>query len=350
VSLARPLHNKESDFVRSVASPGVILDKLLMYIDFEDYRPDTPRVEGALSVREGVLVSIIVHLLLFIGILFLPDLSSNSANSPLAQRMAQRTEESPRFVFMQPRADISKPQPKPNVEASDQDRVASSRERAPNPKNALPFVRGNSPERTEAEPAKPAEPADHSADAAAPGHQNQSEEGQTASNDPPRSTLRLPDKPSATPPALSMGGRSGSNGVLGDAIRNLQRYTQQQSFDNPQGSGDGQGLIQFDSKGVEFGPWLRRFVAQVKRNWFIPSAAMMMKGHVVITFNVHKDGSITDIDVKGPSGIEAFDRAAANALVGSNPTQPLPPEYPSDKAFFTVTFLYNETPPGQYGQ
>jgi len=151
------------------------------------------------------------------------------------------------------------------------------------------------------------------------------------------------------PPALSIG-RSGSSGVLGDAIRNLQRYTQQQSFDNPQGSGDGQGLIQFDSKGVEFGPWLRRFVAQVKRNWFIPSAAMMMKGHVVITFNVHKDGALTDIEIRSSSGIDAFDRAAANALAGSNPTQPLPPEYPSEKAFFTVTFLYNEMPPGQYGQ
>jgi TonB family protein len=71
---------------------------------------------------------------------------------------------------------------------------------------------------------------------------------------------------------------------------------------------------------------------------------------VVITFNIHKDGSITDIDIKAPSGVEAFDRAAANALLGSNPTQPLPPEYPSEAAFFTVTFLYNETPPGQYGQ
>ena len=28
-----------------------------------------------------------------------------------------------------------------------------------------------------------------------------------------------------------------------------------------------------------------------------------------------------------------------------SPTQPLPPEYPSDHAFFTVTFYYNETPP-----
>ena len=37
--------------------------------------------------------------------------------------------------------------------------------------------------------------------------------------------------------------------------------------------------------------------------------------------------------------------AVFGALSGSNPTQPLPPEYPADKAFFTVTFFYNETPP-----
>ena len=36
----------------------------------------------------------------------------------------------------------------------------------------------------------------------------------------------------------------------------------------------------------------------------------------------------------------------SNALAASNPTQPLPPEYPDDKAFFTVTFFFNETPPG----
>jgi TonB family protein len=320
-----------------------------MYIDFEDYRPETPRVEGALSVREGVLVSIIVHLLLFIVIMFMPDLWSSAANRPQTQNVSQQSDQpSPTFVFMQPLKDISKPQPKPNVDASDQDRVASSILRAPDPKNALPFARGNTPDRVEGQPAPPADRSTNATPPGRPAREDQPSEGQMAANDPARSMLRLPNAASATP-ALSIG-RSGSGGVLGDAIRNLQRYTQQQSFDNPQGSGDGQGQIQFDSKGVEFGPWLRRFIAQVKRNWFIPSAAMMMKGHVVITFNVHKDGSITDIEVKAGSGIEAFDRAAANALSGSNPTQPLPPEYPSEAAFFTVTFLYNETPPGQYGQ
>jgi TonB family protein len=105
--------------------------------------------------------------------------------------------------------------------------------------------------------------------------------------------------------------------------------------------------IQFDTKGVEFGPWVRRFIAQIKRNWFVPYAAMTMHGHVVLTFNVHKDGSITDLQVLAPSDVESFNHAAYNALVSSSPTQPLPPEYPADKAFFTVTFYYNETPPGQ---
>jgi TonB family protein len=82
----------------------------------------------------------------------------------------------------------------------------------------------------------------------------------------------------------------------------------------------------------------------VKRNWFVPYAAMNMKGHVVITFNVHKSGAITDLAVVGPCPIDSFNTAAFGALSASNPTQPLPPEYPSDKAFFTVTFFYNESP------
>jgi TonB family protein len=65
----------------------------------------------------------------------------------------------------------------------------------------------------------------------------------------------------------------------------------------------------------------------------------------VIQFNIHKDGSITDIEVVQPSAIEAFTRAAYGAIYSSNPTAPLPPEYPLEKALFTVTFYYNEQPP-----
>ncbi len=153
--------------------------------------------------------------------------------------------------------------------------------------------------------------------------------------------------PSNRGPQNGAGGRAATTGgSLGDALRNLQRYTQSEAFDNQGGAGGQFGPeIQFDTKGVEFGPWIRRFIAQVKRNWFIPYAAMSMKGHVVVQFNVHKDGSITDLQVVGASAVDAFNNAAFGALSGSNPTQPLPPEYPDNKAFFTITFFYNETPP-----
>ena len=312
-----------------------------MYIDFEDLRPDTPRVEGALSVREGVLISIIVHLLLLIAILLLPDLLPESMKQTPVAAVNREPSQTPRFVFMQPPVDISKPQPRRDVEASDQDRRMSTITPPPKPENPLPFARGNSREREMADIAPPnrgnaPEPS------VAQGSPTAEAEGQMAANDPSRSMMRLPESPDAAP-GLRLGD-TGTKGALGNALRNLQRYVQQQSFDNQTGSGDSQGLIQFDSKGVDFGPWLRRFVAQVKRNWFVPQAAMIMKGHVVITFNIHRNGAITDIEVKQPSNIESFNIAAVNALMSSNPTQPLPAEYPSDTAFFTVTFLYNEDP------
>ncbi len=116
-------------------------------------------------------------------------------------------------------------------------------------------------------------------------------------------------------------------------MQNLQKYVQNESFNNQNG-GQTQEFgpaIQFDTKGVEFGPWIRRFVSQVRRNWFVPYAAMSMRGRVVITFNVHRSGAITDVTVVRPSEIDSFNTAAVNALLASSPTEPLPKEYPDDR-------------------
>ena len=140
----------------------------------------------------------------------------------------------------------------------------------------------------------------------------------------------------AAPPAI---------GTPTEALQKyLSRYAEQAAFDKANGSPNGPfgPAFQFDTKGVEFGPWIRRFIKQVKRNWIVPSEAMSVHGHVVLTFNVQKSGALTDLQVTGPSSVDTFNNAALKALTASNPTDPLPPEYPSDKAFFTVTFYYNE--------
>jgi len=102
--------------------------------------------------------------------------------------------------------------------------------------------------------------------------------------------------------------------------------------------------VQFDAKGVDFSPWLRRFISQIRRNWFVPESAREAKGRVVVTFRVHKSGAITHLAVVTPASVEAFNSSAFSAVAASNPTYPLPPEYPDEYAVFTVTFDFNENP------
>jgi TonB family protein len=320
-----------------------------MYFDFEDYHPDISPVGRAISWREGILISIIVHLVMIIFVLLFPRLFPYDAAAARARALLlqPQSKEDTTFVFVQPRLD-RRAMTAPNRAApSDMDRQAQSREKAPKPDNPLPYNRGNSPERvdTDAQRREAARGRGPEPDPAAGQPTNRT----TTQPD----ATKLPDSqsamqfPSNRTPQNGTGGRSATaGGSLGDALRNLQRYTQGEAFEN-QGGGGGQfgPEIQFDTKGVEFGPWIRRFIAQVKRNWLIPYAAMSMRGHVVVTFNVHKDGSITDLNVVGPCPVDAFNNAALGALASSSPTQPLPPEYPADKAFFTVTFFYNEVPP-----
>jgi TonB family protein len=320
-----------------------------MYFNFEDARPEEPTLVSPISRREGVLLSIIAHLVGVLAIVLVPQLpvfkeaAAKRAAELEAQRIAelQRQRENARFVFVQPRIDTPALRPPPRHELSDQDRVARAPERAKDPTNPLPFARGNSPEREIAD--VPPVPAPRAAPSSPPpGAAAEAAQGTNGA-----STLPRPPSTQGPPIAERDGSdrRRGVAGPIADALNNIQRYVGSQTFGNPSGGGGEFGpQIQFDTKGVEFGPWVRRFVAQVKRNWFIPYAAMSLRGHVVLTFNVHKDGRITDLTVLKPSVVDAFTNAAYNAILASNPTQPLPPEYPDDRAFFTVTFYYNENP------
>lgn len=333
-----------------------------MYFEFEDYRPDTPRLDSAISKREGVLLSIVFHAALIAAAIFvLPHLDNAEARLAALQRaeqlalarQEQAQEQQRRFVFVQPRVDREAPKAPALSDDSDKNRVAQAPERARDPQNPLPFSRGNSPERIEAPEVMartqptPETPPQSSVDQAQarPGAGERSDSSGTSK----QAASVLPD--GRTGPRLATEtARNGTSspGSLSDALRNLQRYVQQESFDNPQGGAAQFGpWIQFDTKGVEFGPWIRRFVAQIRGNWIVPYAAMAMRGHVVMTFNVHTNGTISELQVAQPSSIDGFNNAAFNALATSNPTYPLPPEYPSDQAFFTVTFYYNEAPPGQ---
>jgi hypothetical protein len=327
----------------------------LVHFDFDERYQDELVVGSAIPPQWRAVVSLLAHAAIVALLLALPRLAIfHLTPAEEAQRreelLRQRPQEDRTFVFVQPRVDLEAPRPPERGEASDKDRIASSPVRRENPTTPLPYAEGNSRERVESPPAAPPERARGPQSPAPP----TPGEALQAQRQPASEPRYLPPGengvtvPPAAPPQPQPQGQAGS-GALGEALRNLQRYVQNESFDNRSGGDSRQfgPFLQFDTKGVEFGPWVRRFVAQVKRNWIIPYAAYAMHGHVVLQFNVHKDGRITDLAVVGPSTIDGFNHSSANAILSSNPTEPLPPEYPADKAFFTVTFYYNEEPPGR---
>lgn len=286
-------------------------------------------------------MSIVFHVVLVVAAIYAPKLPMFQASAEEQRRadarraQLQQPPENRTFVFVRPKVDLEAPKPPPRAEASDKNRIARAPQVSPTPANPLPYSRGTTTSRTEESPQEIAR--------GVPNEPPSADPASAASTVEPARPLPQGETGYTRPRET---GRPAGGSPLGNALRNLQRYVQEGNFDNPQGGAQQPGAaIQFDTKGVEFGPWIRRFVAQVKRNWFVPNAAMLLRGRVVLQFNIHKDGRITDLVIVGPSNVESFNTAAFNAILTSNPTEPLPPEYPTDKALFTVTFYYNEEPP-----
>jgi len=318
-----------------------------MYFDFEDRRPDTPILERPLTKLEQILLTIIAYLLIVIAVIVYPRLPFVKA-AELARKQAlerqrellQAEREPMQFVFAKPKVQLERVPERPKF-LSDESHRATTIEKPVLPKNDNPLSRGNTPEKTIADASRAQPQPEQPQQQTAPPASNPNAlalptntQSTIARNDPSNN----PVLPQNRPP-----------GLLSDAIRNVQKYSQGESLQNVQGSGDFGPSIQFDTKGVDFGPWMRRFIAQIRRNWFVPYAAMSLRGHVVLSFNVHRDGSISDLQVLQPSAIDAFTKSAFNAIKLSNPTVPFPPEYPDEQGRFIVTFYFNETPPGGGG-
>ena len=346
-----------------------------MLFDFDERRFDTPTIESAISWRERVLLSLVVHLLFVVLVLVVPRLPFvQDAAARRAERLAEMVEEQqlallqerqdePEFIFVAPRVDMPAPEPSPQANLSDIDRVAQSPSQAEIPINDLPNADGNSLEFVEADdPIVSLDPVTESSEDLDASEFALAEAGDGA--DDGTADAPEPEAPEATPgdggalanPFLADPGNASRETptserpgtILNQALRGLDSVAANQTFHNLRGQTDRYGSdIQFDSKGVDFGSWLRRFRAQIYLHWQLPYAVWSMSGHVVLTFNVHRGGALTDLVVVQPSAIDGFTNSAFNALRGSNPTQPLPSAYPDDEVFFTVTFYFNERPPGR---
>jgi TonB family protein len=99
-----------------------------------------------------------------------------------------------------------------------------------------------------------------------------------------------------------------------------------------------------DTKGYDFGPYMNQVVNRVRVNWYtlIPEIARLgKKGRVVIIFTITENGTIQDLRLVANSGTEPLDRAATGAITASNPFARLPGNFDGDHIVLQFTFLYN---------
>lgn len=132
---------------------------------------------------------------------------------------------------------------------------------------------------------------------------------------------------------------------IAGSLRNLERRLQNAGPAGlPSGTGQQMGPLFFDPAGADFTVWLNHFKNEVYRNWIVPQPALMgFRGHVDIEFTVERDGRISGLRMLKSAGTPALDRAAVNALQGSQ-FLPLPSDFGPPRVTMQVTFYYNEGP------
>jgi len=237
---------------------------------------------------------------------------------------------------------------------SDKDRIASSR--APRLdreelKKILARPGAPGPSGPPAQSPQPAAPAPATAQST-PAPQQQAQLAPPAPTQNQAARLQAP--PAATKPSFTDKGVYAGSAIEQAARAALANRGGYGGDDGNYGLGQGRQPsaamgpldVLTDTQGVDFGPYLKRVVDDVRRNWYelIPESArapIMKKGKVSIEFAIMKDGRIAGMQIVGPSGDVALDRAAYGGITGNNPFPPLPAEFSGQYLALRFHFFYN---------
>ncbi len=175
---------------------------------------------------------------------------------------------------------------------------------------------------------------------------------------PTQQALIEAPKPAPTRPNFS-----NPNQTAGDVVRQAaqQAARNRDSGDyapgRPGGAQQGMGTgvqILSDTQGVDFGPYIRRILADIKANWIplIPEEArppLNKQGETLIRFTIMPDGHIKatadGMVLDGPSGDAAIDRACWGGITGVGQFPPLPANFKGPYLELRVDFFTNKPLP-----
>jgi len=302
--------------------------------------------------REAVWISIVVHVLIFLGLIFVPKwlpksaviIALNDQNNNLNFLTAPNDRQQ---VKTPPKTDIM----------SDKNRVAQSPKPVLDKKllRKLLDMQRPGPPAAAAAPKSPAQQAMQQApQQATPDQQNGSQNPAQAPPQPPQQAqLQTPQQRPRGPVDFHTGGPGIEQAIQNSASRGATHYsfgggdygpTRLQPNTNMRGDVE----ILSDTMGVDFGPYLQRVLYRIKMNWYnlIPEVArppIMKRGNLILHFSILKNGQVSGLKYEYSSGDIALDRAAYGGITNSDPFDRLPPEFNGTYLELRIKFIYNST-------
>ncbi len=304
--------------------------------------------------REAAWISIIVHLLLFIVLIYLPWIQKNVWHHAVVVPVSPMQDKNVTFLPLPP--DLQKVPHKPNTNIqSDKDRIATSRHPELDPKELRKSLATPPPGSPgmRAPRTPQAAPQQSMPQSQAPAQQQPQQSAPRPQFDTNQTAqLQMPAHPDNSFSKYAGGMSAGSV---------IQQAAQDAAANRAQGGGVGgdggdfglgtgahgrqQGALDIlsDTQGVDFGPYLQRILQDVRENWYhlIPESAEMKKGKLAIEFAITRDGKVADMRLVATSGDVALDRPAWGSITASNPFPPLPSEFTGPYLALRFRFYYN---------
>jgi len=106
-------------------------------------------------------------------------------------------------------------------------------------------------------------------------------------------------------------------------------------------AGQGEITLGNGNFGERYGWYVNAIRNRISSNWLLSTISpnIITAPRVYMTFDILRDGSITNVQVTQSSGIPEVDRSALRAVLASNPLGPLPPDYSGSKV--SVDFYFD---------
>ena len=298
--------------------------------------------------REAFWISVIVHIIIVLLVIFSPELLPNWAQPHLLRAEDLARTKEPTFLALP--QDMQKPPPKVHSDKlSDKNRIAQTTHPQIDRKTLDALreaqLRGN---QRPPGPAPAPQMPQQTMPQPAPPQQQPAANPQSATNSFQQPREQPRDEPTQNPFRMP----SSAGDLIAQATRNARRPS-------TGGGGTGYGTgpvdrnaamgpfdILSDTQGVDFGPYLSRVLQSIKFNWYtlIPEEArapLLKHGKVAIRFLIQPTGKVAGMFIEMPSGDVPLDRAAYGGITASDPFSPLPHEFHGPYLALRITFFYN---------